>query len=212
MRGLEIQKTERTATHSKMSAPDYRICIAQSESDFEDVFRLNHEIFAEEIPQHQKQPDGRLIDAYHHRNTYFLVRSDEELLGMICATHYDGTRFSVEGKLKDSTIIDHLRGSAIEIRLLAVRPKARGTAVIITLLRSLVEYSLAQGFRIGLISAVEQQERLYRKMGFEAIGAPVQSGAARFIPMKVEFEKYLEFAKSYPAFSMPGTQGDAGHG
>lgn len=207
----EKDKIEALTRQGKNPQSDLRTSIAQTDSDFDDVFRLNHEIFAEELQQHPLRNDRRLIDAHHERNTYFLVRSGEALLGMICATHYDGKRFSVEGKLRDPSLIDHLRGNAIEMRLLAVRPKARGTSVVVMLLRALAEYALDRGFRIGLISGVEKQARLYRKMGFEDLGASVQSGQAKFIPMKIEFERYLAFVRAHPAFLLPGDERDSLH-
>ncbi len=48
--------------------------IANTEEEFEQIFRLNYETFALEIPQHQQNEYCRLVDKFHHENTYFICK------------------------------------------------------------------------------------------------------------------------------------------
>ena len=43
--------------------------IATEDWEFDQIHRLNHQTFAEEIPQHTAQPSGRLVDRFHDENT-----------------------------------------------------------------------------------------------------------------------------------------------
>ena len=38
-----------------------------TQDEFDKIHPLNHETFAEEIPQHEKRADGKLIDAFHKK-------------------------------------------------------------------------------------------------------------------------------------------------
>lgn len=57
--------------------------IAQTEHEFDEIAKLNYETFVEEIPQHEPNPSGRRVDAFHHENMYLIVLKDEELVGMV---------------------------------------------------------------------------------------------------------------------------------
>ncbi len=38
-----------------------------SQEEVDKIHQFNHETFADEIPQHQKREDGKLIDAFHEK-------------------------------------------------------------------------------------------------------------------------------------------------
>ena len=57
--------------------------IASEDWVFESIHRLNYQTFVEEIPQHEKNSDRRLIDKFHHENTYIVCRRGRRLLGMV---------------------------------------------------------------------------------------------------------------------------------
>src|SRR5258708_38281109 len=90
---------------------------AQTEGDFEQIFRLTNQIFAGELHQYSPDSSGRLIDKFHHKNLYVVARRDEEVIGMIAL--HDQPPFSVAEKLADPRILDQY-GRLIEVRLLAV--------------------------------------------------------------------------------------------
>src|SRR5438067_8809576 len=50
-----------------------RFKIASGEPEFEQIFRLNYKTFVEEIPQHPPNPEKRLVDRFHHENTYLIA-------------------------------------------------------------------------------------------------------------------------------------------
>jgi aspartate aminotransferase-like enzyme/predicted N-acetyltransferase YhbS len=178
---------------------DLVVRIADTEDEFEQIHRLNYQTFVEEVGQHQATADGRLVDAHHGQNVYFIAKRGPTVVGMICLTPFDGIAFSIEKRLADPRVIDAYRAQAIEIRLLAVRKETRSTAVFARLASALAEYAIARGYRYGLISGLTTREPLYRRFGFERLGEPVPAGLAAFVPMVVSLERFRAYARQHPA-------------
>src|SRR6185436_19248723 len=44
--------------------------VASEPWEFDQIHRLNYKTFVEEIPQHQANPDGVLVDRFHATNIY----------------------------------------------------------------------------------------------------------------------------------------------
>ena len=61
----------------------YRFKQAETADEFEQIFRLNHAIFAEELEQHPTQPGERLVDKFHDRNRYVIALAGDQIIGMI---------------------------------------------------------------------------------------------------------------------------------
>jgi predicted N-acetyltransferase YhbS len=150
-------------------------------AEFEAIHRLNHEVFAGEIPQHTPNSSHRLVDRFHEENTYVVCLSAHELVGMVCGRC---TRpFSLDQKLEnlDQWLPDHRK--AVEIRLLAIAPEYRKTSVFIGLLARLSRHFISEGCDLAVISGTVRQLKLYRHLGFEPFAEPVGSAEARYQPM-----------------------------
>jgi aspartate aminotransferase-like enzyme len=184
----------------QLAADDLLIKIADTDDEIEQVHRLNYETFVQEVGQHPPNADGRLVDVHHARNIYFVAKKGPLVVGMICLTPFDGVSFSIEKRLKDPRVIDQYRAEAIEIRLLAVRKDTRATVVFARLAHALADYAIGKGFRYGLISGITTREGLYRRFGFQALGEPVPTGAAWFVPMVVGLERFLTYARQNRGF------------
>ena len=154
---------------------------AKSRGEFEAIHRLNHRTFAEEIPQHDPHPDGRLVDRFHDRNVYLIALHGKQLAGMV-ALRFDRP-FSVEQKAPEA-----MRGLPpghrwCEIRLLAVEPRHRGTALLAGLLRLVVATAQAHQCDAAIISATTRQLKLYGHLGFTASGHLIGREGAWYQPM-----------------------------
>ena len=74
-----------------------RYKIAETENEFEQIFRLNYKTFVEEIPQGDTNLEKRLVDKFHAENTYAICLDGEELVGMVAGR---ATRpFSLDAKI-----------------------------------------------------------------------------------------------------------------
>ncbi|ANU08885.1 GNAT family N-acetyltransferase [Planococcus antarcticus DSM 14505] len=162
--------------------------VARTESEFDGIARLNYETFVEEIPQHEANGSGMRTDLYHAQNTYLIVLSGIEVVGMIALR--SERPFSLD--LKIGSIEEFLpdAGKVCEIRLLAVRKEHRNGRVFFLLARALSDYCLEQGFDSAVISGTVRQLKLYGQLGFRAFAEPVGIGEAVFIPMVTTRRQY----------------------
>ena len=146
----------------------------------EQIHRLNHKIFAEEVRQHHTTADGLLIDRFHAKNHYFIAVKDNKIVGMISA--HDGPLFSVASRLFDASILIRLR-APLEVRLLAVQPRYRNRSLLAGLFWQVHRYAKAHNYSDMLISGITERLPMYQKLGFLPLGPPVPDGAAAFVPM-----------------------------
>ena len=60
---------------------------AETEAELEQVFRLNHEVFAGELRQHHTNTHGILVDKFHDKNSYLIAMAHQQVIGML--TYHD---------------------------------------------------------------------------------------------------------------------------
>ncbi|MDN7243368.1 aminotransferase class V-fold PLP-dependent enzyme [Planococcus sp. N028] len=162
--------------------------IAQTEAEFNAIARLNYETFVEEIPQHEKNGEGLRIDSFHEQNTYVIVLSGTELVGMIALRAK--RPFSLD--LKIGEVEKHLpdSGKLCEIRLLAVRKAHRNGRVFFLLARALSDFCCEEGYDAAVISGTTRELKLYGQLGFRPFAEPVGKGDAVFVPMVTTRKQY----------------------
>ena len=154
---------------------------AETRQEFEQIHRLNFRTFVHEIPQHSDPGTGRLVDKFHDKSAYFIVVREGRVVGMVSS--HDQPPFSVADRLPDPEILERPGTRPLEVRLLALEPDTRNSTVFFGLMWSLYEHARANGYTHLYISGLREREMLYKRLGFEVIGAPVASGQALFIPM-----------------------------
>lgn len=162
--------------------------IATEEHEVEQIHRLNYRTFVEEIPQHQRNAEGRLVDKFHAENSYIIGLDGDRVVAMVALR---GKRpFSLDQKLPD--LDRHIPNGCVpcEVRLLAIDKDYRGTAVCAALLGTLAREAIRIGYDTALISGTTRQLRLYRHMGFQPFGPLVGSGEAVFQPMMLSLEDF----------------------
>ena len=173
--------------------PGLRFKIATEDWEFEAVHRLNYKTFVEEIPQHERNAQQRLVDKFHAENTYAICLDGEQLVGMVCGRSQ--RPFSLDKKLPD--LDAHLpKGyKVIEVRLLSVEKEYRNGFVFSKLVGLLAEHYREQGFDMAIISGTTRQLRLYKHLGFVPFGPVVGAGEAQFQPMYLTLEKFIQMSK-----------------
>src|ERR1051325_7074507 len=77
--------------------PALKFRIAAEPWEFEAIHRLNYKTFVEEIPQHARNPEQRLVDKFHAENTYAICLHGQRLVGMV--TGRGARPFSLDQKL-----------------------------------------------------------------------------------------------------------------
>jgi len=159
----------------------YVFKLAESEQEFEQIHRLNHRTFVDEIPQHAATGTGQLVDKFHHKNLYFIVLKRGRVVGMLSA--HDQPPFSVADRLDDPGLLQAPGMWPLEVRLLAIEPGERNSNLFFGLIWTLYEYASKNQKTHLIISGVSQRLRLYERLGFVPVGPAVRSGSASFVPM-----------------------------
>lgn len=179
------------------AAPTVTFRVAREPWEIEQIHRLNYRTFVEEIPQHPPNADRRLIDRFHAENTYIVGLACEQVVAMIALR---GRRpFSLDAKLAD--LDRHLPPGRriVEIRLLAVEPAFRRSAVFHGLMTAAVRQCLADSYDLAIISGTTRQLRLYRHLGFCPFGPLVGTAGASFQPMLLTLEAFVQQAEATPS-------------
>ena len=164
--------------------------IATEDWEFDLLHALNYKTFVEEIPQHEKSNIPKLVDKFHKENTYIICLDGRILAGMIAIR---GKRpFSLDTKLKNLDSYLPTGHKICEIRLLAVEKPYRNGYVFRGLVELLVQYGLAQGYNLAIISGTTRQLKLYHHLGFVPFGPLVGSAGAEFQPMFLTLESFVK--------------------
>ena len=175
-----------------MSA-ELKFKIASEPWEFDAIHRLNYKTFVEEIPQHARNPEERLVDKFHAENTYAICLHGTELVGMVAGRAH--RPFSLDAKLPD--LDQHLPAGrkALEVRLLSVEKKFRNGVVFSRLVGLIAHHFREQGCDLAIISGTTRQLRLYKHLGFVPFGPTVGTGDAQFQPMYLTLETFLSMAR-----------------
>ncbi len=183
---------------------------ADSDWEFEQIHRLNYQVFAEEIGQHVTDGTGTLVDRFHLKNVYFIAIEDGQVIGMVAA--HDEAPFSVESRLPDPGVLGALGDRLLEVRLLSIASESRRRMVLAKLLWMIYAYARDRAYSHLIISGLSSKEAMYQRMGFRRLGPPVACGAASFVPMALPLHSPPEcFTRQARSFSThvkrePGTR------
>ncbi|WP_431026784.1 aminotransferase class V-fold PLP-dependent enzyme [Lysinibacillus sp. LZ02] len=167
--------------------------IATTEKEFEQIAELNYETFVEEIPQHRENTTRRLVDRFHHENTYIVVYKEAELVGMVA---FRAIRpFSLDEKIGpvEHHLPKELCRHLCELRLLAVKKEHRNGRVMLKLFKALYAYFYEQDFSACVISGTTREEKMYKQIGFTQFAPAVGPKEAQYLPMVLTKESIDTF-------------------
>ncbi|MGM0863301.1 MAG: aminotransferase class V-fold PLP-dependent enzyme [Bacillota bacterium] len=178
--------------------------IASESNEFQQIYTLNYQTFVEEIPQHEGNPERKLIDKFHDENTYVIAKDEAEVVGMIAVRAK--RPFSLDLKLKN--LKEYLPADAVpcEIRLLSVKEAYRSTRVFYQLCERLVSYCLEKGYTMALISGTVRQLKLYKRIGFQPFADLVGEEGAKFQPMYLTRYSFENSTKAFQRLMIRKTE------
>lgn len=165
----------------------YVFKVAETAEEYDQIRRLNHRVFAEEVRQHPPTADGRLIDSREAISRFFIALVGNRVVGMVCTCPQ--RPFSVEKRLADPPILDTLPAPLLEARLLAIEAAYRKRMLFLGMLELMVATAISEGYATLLISGITDRLRMYQRMGFRALGPAVPYGEASFTPMAMDLPR-----------------------
>lgn len=167
--------------------------VASEPWEFEQIHELNYQTFVDEIPQHQRNDNLKLVDKFHKENTYVISVRDEEVLGMIALR--DKRPLSLDDKLENLESYLPPFKTILEYRLLAVKKQHRKTAIFTGIMKKAYEMALMGNYDLAVISGTTQQTRLYKHLGFRPFGPMVGKQGAMYQPMYIDIAGALELRR-----------------
>jgi predicted N-acetyltransferase YhbS len=168
---------------ARVQTLDLQVKIADSEAEYEQIAELNHQTYVDELRQDSApRSQRRLVDKYHDTNVYLVAKRGDEVIGMIFIT-LPQHPFSIEESLTDTSALAGIRHQTVELRRLAVKKQYRRGRIMLRLFEFGFRYYDARGMHYAIISALDQQRRLYKKLGAWDIGAPFTKGECTYYPM-----------------------------
>jgi aspartate aminotransferase-like enzyme/GNAT superfamily N-acetyltransferase len=181
--------------------------VATEDWEFEQIHRLNYKTFVEEIPQHEKRPDGVLVDRFHEENTYVICRSNHRVLAMIAVR--DKRPFSLDHKIHN--LQEHLPPARhiCEFRLLSVEKDYRHSRIFYGLMATVARYCRERGCDLAVISGTTRQQKLYKHLGFVPFGPLVGDEDALYQPMYLTLDDYMERSEKFFRASSATVAGEA---
>ena len=174
--------------HPSPTSSEVVFKVAAEDWEFEQIHRLNYRTFVEEIPQHEPNPEGRLVDRFHAENTYIIALQGRRLVGMLALRAK--RPFSLDTKLPNLDAYLPKGRAPVEVRLLAVEPEFRKTVIFTQLFEQVVRHCLTEGYDIAIISGTTRQAKLYRHLGFVPFGPTVGTDQASYQPMYLTLEAF----------------------
>jgi hypothetical protein len=173
--------------------------VASAKWEFEQIHGLNYRTFVERIPQHEPNPEKKLIDKFHRENSYFICLCGKKLVGMICVR--DKRPFSLDEKLEN--LNDYLppAKSICEIRLLATEKYYNTGRIFFNLMTQVAHYFVNREYDLAIISGTVSQLKLYRHIGFVPFGPLVGRDGVKFQPMYITREAVLRLINESKYFS-----------
>jgi len=177
--------------------------IADSEGEFEAIHVLNYRTFVEEIPQHPANPQGRLVDSFHEQNTYAICLDGDRVVGMLAGRHE--RPFSLDRKLPGLDGYLPVHHKPVELRLLAVEPAYRKSAIFTRLMATLAGRFTGNGYDLALISGTLRQRKLYAHLGFTPFGPTLGTAEAPFQPMFLDLAAYNRLVPRLARVNAPRT-------
>ncbi len=162
--------------------PDIMIKYAETDDEFERIYRLNHETYAIELGQEHVTENGRLLDKLQDRCDYLIAKKEDKIVGMAAITR-PGNVFSIESSLEDTGIVARVRKDACEFRRVAIIPEYRNQGLYVLLIESMAQYCIKNNISYAFTSAIVDNVGLYEKAGFYSFDNQFSKGRATYQPM-----------------------------
>ena len=174
----------------------YEVRLASS-ADRQAIYRIRHDVYADELGQHPSNAEGELRDPLDEFNEYIVVSLGERITGFVSITPPGGPRYSLDKYLDRSEWPFTVDAGLYEVRLLTVVSEHRSGPTAMLLMhaaqRYLEERQATRAIAIGRRDILG----LYLRVGFERLGPSFLSGAVRYDLMSVEVDRIPEKTRRF---------------
>ncbi|HKS36484.1 MAG TPA: aminotransferase class I/II-fold pyridoxal phosphate-dependent enzyme [Verrucomicrobiae bacterium] len=150
------------------------------ETDRQVIYRVRHEVYARELGQHRANASGRLLDPLDDCNFYLVAKVNGEIAGFISVTPPGAHAYSIDKYFKREQLPFAIDDKLYEVRLLTVLKPHRGRELATLLMYAAFRWIEAHGGTHLVAIGRREVVDLYLRVGLEAAGLSIQSGAVTF--------------------------------
>src|SRR5882672_7519662 len=168
------------ATFTRISNSGRIALSVASELDRETIYRLRHEVYAQELGQHNVNAAARLRDVLDDANIYLVAKIAGQIAGFISITPPGPAGYSIDKYARREALPFSFDDRLYEIRLLTVPRPHRGRDLATLLMYAAFRWVEAHGgTRVVAIGRREVVD-MYLRSGLKPVGVTVQSGAVTY--------------------------------
>lgn len=150
------------------------------ERDRETIYRMRHDVFAEELRQHSPNADGRLTDGLDAFNHYIVAAEGDRIAGFVSVTPPGGPSYSIDKYFKRSELPFPVDDRLYEIRLLAVPKSDRSRFIAAALMYAAFRWVETQGGTRVVATGRAEIRQLHLRVGLKPTGQDVRAGQVTY--------------------------------
>lgn len=148
-----------------------------SQNDRKDIFKIRHDIYANELKQHPENSNETLTDELDFTNHYIVAKQYDHILGFISITSPSAEKYSVDKYFKRSDVPYDFDDNLYEIRLLTVVKENRNNYLALVLMFAAFRWVQSHGGKYIVSICRSDLVKMYSKAGLQMLNISVQSGA-----------------------------------
>lgn len=155
-------------------------------SDREQIYRIRHAVYADELGQHAGNAEASLQDSLDAENEYIVVMEHATVVAFVAVTPPTASAFSIDKYFPRPDLPVRFHATLYELRLLTVRSGYRHSTALRTLIRATFDYLRTRGATEAIAIGRSELLGMYERLGFERLGLTTRSGRVVYELMRID--------------------------
>jgi histidinol-phosphate/aromatic aminotransferase/cobyric acid decarboxylase-like protein len=158
-------------------------------SDRPAIYRMRHDVYAQELGQHKTTPEHLLSDSLDDFNQYITAHIDGELAGFISITPPGFGKYSIDKYIAREAVPVPFDDALYEFRILTVSRPHRSSRLAGTLIYAAFRWIEERNGKNIICMGRKEILSIYLKFGMQPMNLQVKSGALTFELLKSTTER-----------------------
>jgi histidinol-phosphate/aromatic aminotransferase/cobyric acid decarboxylase-like protein len=163
----------------------------------EEIYRLRHEVYAQELGQHPLNSSKRLRDSLDEENVYIVAKVAGKMVGFISVTTPGRAGYSIDKYFAREALPFPVDENLYEIRLLTVLRAHRGSELAMLLMYAAFRWVESHGGRQVVAIGRREILELYVRAGLRPMGKAAQSGLVTYELLHAEVSQVRETLQQF---------------
>jgi histidinol-phosphate/aromatic aminotransferase/cobyric acid decarboxylase-like protein/N-acyl-L-homoserine lactone synthetase len=174
-----------------------------SETDRDQIYKIRHRVYAEELQQHTTNSAGALSDELDLYNHYIVAKQEQQVVGFISITPPSAAKYSVDKYFSRSAIPYDFDDHLYEIRLLTIIEPRRNSSLALVLMFASFRWVASHGGKYIVSICRSDILEMYKKAGLTTLDKRATSGkvtyelcVAEVVTLSTQVQDDLSFYES----------------